>query len=134
MITLNNEDYERANKKFYAKKTIYVPGIGINVSKFQLNQFDRESYRKKLGLVDSDVMILSIGELNENKNHSIVIKALADIKNISIQYYIVGIGNQKDNLARLAKDSGVQSKVKFLDYRIDVNELLHSSDILFILH
>ena len=31
LITINKEDYERASKKFRAKKTVYVPGIGVDV-------------------------------------------------------------------------------------------------------
>jgi glycosyltransferase EpsD len=36
LITINQEDYERA-KKFPAKRVEYVPGVGIDIGRFQIN-------------------------------------------------------------------------------------------------
>ena len=34
LITINKEDYHRAKNKFRAKNTVYIPGIGIDLEKF----------------------------------------------------------------------------------------------------
>lgn len=35
LITINKEDYERAKRRLHARKTAYIPGVGINVKKIQ---------------------------------------------------------------------------------------------------
>ena len=34
LVTINHEDYQRAKTKFHAKKTVYIPGVGVDFSKF----------------------------------------------------------------------------------------------------
>lgn len=129
LITINKEDYQRAKKKFHMKCIEYVPGVGINIQKFKLKDFDREAYRKTLGLSNEDRMLLSVGELNENKNHQIVIKALGESKRNDIHYFIAGEGNQKDILMELAKQNNVEHNVHLLGHRKDIGELLHCADV-----
>ncbi len=71
-------------------------------------------------------LLLSVGELNENKNHETVIRALAEINDPSIHYAIAGKGRKKDYLEQLAKDKGV--KLHLLGYRNDVAELDKAAD------
>lgn len=80
LITINKEDYKRAKEKFHPKRTEYVPGVGIDVEKIQAVQVDRESKRRELGIGKDDFLLLSVGELNKNKNHEVVIRALAELK------------------------------------------------------
>lgn len=97
LITINNEDYKRASEKFHAKKTVYIPGVGIDTEKFAPRKSGRDKIRKELGLQDSQVMLLSVGELNENKNHISVIRA---IRGLDLVYVIVGKGDKKEELER----------------------------------
>ncbi len=138
LITINKEDYERAKKEFHAKKTVYVPGVGIDVKKFAgvSESIDREAKRKKLGVKGSDILLLSVGELNDNKNHGVVIKALGELEkagklvNNHIVYMIAGAGNTKDELEALAKKESVD--LRLLGFRKDVSELLTAADIFII--
>ena len=72
---------------------------------------------------------MSVGELNKNKNHRVVIKALAKIKDIPINYIICGQGNMSKSLFRLAQKNGLTNRVHLLGFRQDVDELYHCSDI-----
>lgn len=135
LITINKEDYNRASNKFYAKKTVYVPGVGVDVKKFArvADSIDREQKRQELGVKKNDILLLSIGELNENKHHSVVIKALSllqkndKVNDNHIVYFIAGSGDKKDELEKLATDEGVD--LRLLGYRNDVSELLAASDL-----
>jgi len=138
LITINHEDYNRANKKFYAKKVDYVPGVGIDTVKFSANIFtdvQRGSFRKSLGVPEDSVLLLSVGELNENKNHEIVLKALGKIKQINpvlsskVYYTVAGVGIRKDFLQNLCTKFGIESNVKLLGFRSDVLKLYKSADI-----
>lgn len=75
------------------------------------------------------MMLLSVGELSERKNHEVVIKALAEIKQQNIKYFIAGRGDLKDHLSDLIINSGLQDEVKLLGFRSDVNMLTKAADL-----
>ena len=125
LITINKEDYKRASEKFKAKKTVYVPGIGVDTEKFKPDENGREKIRTELGLNDDQIMLLSVGELNENKNHSSVINAIKGISNLT--YVIVGKGDLKDNLEKIAKDNNVD--LRLMGFRNDVADFYDAADV-----
>ena len=69
LITINHEDFERA-KSFKANKVEYLPGVGVNLSKFNVKLDSKEAYLATLGIHNSQFTILSVGELNKNKKSS----------------------------------------------------------------
>jgi len=113
----------------HAKKVCYVPGVGIDLSKIQNTQYDRNEIRKSMGVPEDCILLLSVGELNVNKNHQVVVKALAMLNNKNVHYAIAGLGNQKDKLINLAKELGVENQLHLLGYRNDVPAIAKSSDI-----
>lgn len=127
LITINQEDYKFARNKMNAKEIKYVPGVGIDIDKFFIPNFDKKSKRKELGVPDDGVVIISIGELNKNKNHEIIVKALSKIKDNNIHYIIAGKGEKKEYLEDLAVSLGVN--LHLIGYRMDIIELLNASDI-----
>ena len=129
LITINKEDYALAQKKMPAKKVCYVPGVGIDLSKIQNTQCDRNEVRKSMGVPEDCILLLSIGELNVNKNHQVVVKALAKLNNKNVHYAIAGIGDQKENLLSLAKELGVENQFHLLGYRTDALKLYKATDI-----
>lgn len=128
LITINQEDYRRATRKLHAKKTAYVPGVGIDLEKFQPNVAGAEKKREELGLEKTDVMMLSVGELNRNKNQAVVIRAMAEINDKNFHYFIAGQGVLRDELQQLAEQLHLSERVHFLGQRTDVPELLNAAD------
>lgn len=129
LITINHEDYQRAKKKFYAKKTVYVPGVGIDMEQFHSGLVDKEEKRRKLGLENTDIMLLSVGELSKRKNHEAVIQAVHQLGNPDVRYFICGKGKLEGRLKNLIKHLGMEKQVKLLGYRTDVSELCQVSDL-----
>lgn len=127
LITINKEDYYRAKHKFHAQKTVYIPGIGIDSNRFQNLGISRNQKRQELGLSKEDIFILSVGELNKNKNHEVVVRALAGLKGQNIVYMIAGEGNQKEHLKTLAEENGVS--LRLLGFREDICSLLEAADV-----
>jgi glycosyltransferase involved in cell wall biosynthesis len=131
IITINKEDYEAA-KKFKLKKegkVYYVPGVGIDTSQYIINKQLRTDKRKELGVEKDDIVLISVGELNSNKNHQVIISALGKIQNKKIHYFLCGVGDKEEELKQQAKKCGIEENVHFLGYRTDVKQLLNSSDI-----
>ncbi len=127
LITINKEDFDIAKRKFHAKKVYYIPGVGVNTSKFINVDIDSSQKRRSIGLTDENIIILSVGELSKRKNHEVVIKALGKINNPNIYYIIVGIGENKGYLERIAKENNVN--LCLLGYRTDIDELCNIADV-----
>lgn len=129
LITINKEDFELAQRKFKAKKVCYVPGVGINVAKFRDATVDAAKMREEIGIPDDAKILLSVGELNANKNHIAVIKALADMENKNIHYVVAGEGSVKEMLSQTAAECGVGDRVHLLGKRSDVELLYKLADL-----
>lgn len=129
LITINEEDYKLARKKFKAKKVIKVPGIGIEVKKYSQCSVEKKEYRKKIGLASDEIMVLSVGELSDRKNHETVIKALSLIQNKKVKYFIAGQGEKKEHLLELIKRLNLSDRVFLLGYRDDIHILCNVADV-----
>lgn len=129
LITINKEDYELAKKKMKAKKIEYVPGVGVDTQKFSNIVIDKVEKRKELALSQNNIVLLSVGELNKNKNHEVIIRALAKLNSPNIHYIIAGRGNLESYLNELSKELNVEKQVHLLGYRKDISQLYNISDI-----
>lgn len=126
LITINQEDYALAQKKMKAKRVEYVPGVGIALEKFSEIQVDKRVKRHELGVPEDTVLVLSVGELNENKNHETVIRA---IKDLNVCYVIAGKGELQEHLQLLIDECDMRDRVKLLGFRRDIAELCKTADI-----
>lgn len=129
LITINKEDYNLAMKKMKANKIYYIPGIGIDTDKYSNLNIDKVKKRKELGITKNEIMILSVGELNKNKNHEVIMKAIAKIDRKNIHYFIAGKGELKDYLSNLSIKLGIENRVHLLGFRKDIAELCEVADI-----
>ena len=130
LITINKEDYEAA-KKFKLKengKIEYVPGVGIDIDKINYISGNREGLINELHIPRDSILLLSVGELNENKNHRVVIEALPGLPD-NVQYLICGVGTLKDKYIELSKTLKVEKRLHLLGYRDNVIEIMKSIDI-----
>jgi len=117
LVTINEEDFQRA-QKMHAKQVIHIPGVGIDLKRF--------SPKKKE--VHNNFYIISMGELNKNKNHSTVIKALALLRDNSIQYEIYGNGPDWDGLQKMIKDYQLEKQVFLRGFEIEIEKKLVDAD------
>lgn len=72
------------------------------------------------------MLLLSVGELNRNKNHETVIRAMAGL---DVYYIVAGSGALQAHLQELVNTLGLCDRVKLLGYRSDVKELYETADI-----
>ena len=130
IITINNEDFERA-KTFKLKnngQVYYVPGVGMDLSQYNVPDTVREIKRNELNLKDTDFALISMGDLIDRKNYKIAIEVVAKLNNPHVHYFICGKGPEEVNLKKLAENLGVEKQVHFLGFRNDIKELLKASD------
>lgn len=129
LITITKEDYKRASSKFHAKKTVYLPGVGIDLSKFSAGIINRDAKRQEMGWKLDEKVIISVGELSVRKNHEVMIRALGRINDKSVRYVICGTGALEDQLKSLISELGLQERVQLLGYRTDISELCQAADV-----
>lgn len=129
LITINSEDYTRAITQLPCPCIEHVNGIGIDTQMIKTTSFDRTALCDSLGISEDSKIIISAGELNANKNHRIVIQALAKLKSSNVHYLIAGIGADKEKLAQQAESYGCSERVHFLGYRNDIVSLLKCSNM-----
>lgn len=132
LITINSADFKLAKSKLKLRrngKVCYVHGVGIDLSKYIDLDDIRKKMRTKMNLNDSDVALISVGELNANKNNRIIIEAIEKLENEKIHYFLCGEGALEKELKELAEKKGVLDQVHFLGYRTDVKELLQAADV-----
>lgn len=129
LITINKEDYERAKHKLKLKKIEYIPGVGIDLDSFNMVTIDRALKHNELGLPINAFVVLSVGELNKNKNHEVIIRAIEKISNPNIHYIICGQGKLEKYLKNLCNDLGIERQVHLLGFRKDILEIFKISDI-----
>lgn len=133
LITINEEDYKAAQKFKLRKngKMFFVPGVGVDVVSLEqrIASIDRSEKRKELGLSADAAVIITVGELNANKNHIQVLEALSKLNKTNFHYLIVGNGEDEQKLQKAVNELLLRDKVSFLGFRRDVPELLTASDV-----
>jgi glycosyltransferase involved in cell wall biosynthesis len=69
-----------------------------------------------------------VGELNRNKNHQVIIRAISTLAEFKPYYLICGNGPEKESLEMLCEKEKVGKQVLFLGFRSDVAEILKCAD------
>lgn len=115
IVTINKEDYNRA-KTFHAPNVRYIPGVGVDIHKISKIVVNKQAYKESIGVPRNCVLLLSVGEMIERKNHEVVIRALSKLQNPNIYYAICGKGPLREHLEKIAKELDVSDRVKFLGF------------------
>lgn len=133
LITINEEDYNLAKKKFKAKQIELVHGVGVDESKFNFEMTKEEKHRlrQELGLEDNDFVMIYVAELNRNKNQIMAIKVIEKLvkKKANIKLLLVGIDSYHNTYQEIVKKLNLKENVIFTGYRKDVPRLMKISDL-----
>ena len=130
LITINQEDFALAHTHFHAGQVQYVPGVGVDIERYSRLPDRRAEKRRELGLSEHAIVLLGVGELNENKNHRIILEALAQIQESDVHFVLAGKGPLADELLSQAKAFGLKDQFHSLGFRRDVSELYKLADIM----
>lgn len=133
LIVINDEDLKRI-RHFPVKSKYKIPGIGIDTQRSvsmnpQERKKIRDEKRAELLLQDDDFVILNVGEINDNKNQQLIIRAMARLQNKKIHLFLAGIGPNADAIRRLSEQLDLSKQVHFLGYRNDIQALHYAADV-----
>ena len=133
LITINEEDYALAKKKFSKRtKIAHIHGIGVDENRYHPAAPDEQlAMRKAEGLSPEDFVILCTGELNDNKNQKTLISAAALLKEKipNLKVLLAGNGPKEQELREQIKTLGVENIVTLLGYRTDLERVTPAVDV-----
>ncbi len=91
---------------------------GVDYHRYQLSSEKRYFDRKKLGLSDESILLITVARLEARKNHAAVMKIMAELrqKGYPLYYLVIGDGEERKKLEELTKDLNIDPYVKFLGW------------------
>ena len=119
-----------AGKAIFGHKNYYVINNGIDLEHYKFNPDVRKLYRKKYNISDKCIIYINVGRLTELKNQKFLLEVFRNIhkKNENTKLFIIGDGEDKEDLNLRINNYGLTSCVIILDNVLDVSDFLTMSD------
>jgi glycosyltransferase involved in cell wall biosynthesis len=92
---------------------------------------DRARARATLGIDDAEFVVGSVARLTQQKAHHVLLEAMALLagREPRCRLVLLGDGDRRDELERIAQGLGIADQVLFAGVRRDVQELLPAFDV-----
>lgn len=130
---LNEADYiiSISDKTEAMIKTIYPEFSNKTVKIFNGYNFD-EILEKSNETFVNPIDIIAIGRLDENKNFSLLINSIKEVKNTipNVNVKILGEGNERELLTKLIKENSLQDNIELLGYTTNPYPYIKAASIL----
>ncbi|MHC8508518.1 MAG: glycosyltransferase [Rhodospirillales bacterium] len=107
-------------KGWPAERAHYVPN-------FVSADAPKPAPREKMFTPKGAPLVVALGRLHTNKAFDVLVRALAKLPNVYL--WLAGEGPERAALERLAEETGVKPRVRFLGWREDADALLAAADI-----
>ncbi|WP_018751651.1 glycosyltransferase family 4 protein [Paenibacillus sanguinis] len=136
LITINQEDEQRARSFPVRGHVAYISGVGVEMERYASPQADEICrYRAELDLAPEDFVILCTAELNGNKNQGQLLAAVRELRRRGIPAVLLlaGTGRCEASYRKLAAEYGLTREVRLLGFRRDIPRLLHAADVVALL-
>jgi glycosyltransferase involved in cell wall biosynthesis len=110
---------------------IEVIHYGVDLEKFHPNG-KAINKRSALGFKDGEIAIAIVARLEEVKGHRYYIEAFsrAANKHPNLSTIFVGDGSCRPALEKMAREAGLNGRIRFMGIRNDISEILNAIDIL----
>ena len=111
---------------------VEVVPLGLDLGRFRLGRSaSAPALRASLGLAPGTPLLGSVGRLVPIKDHPTLFRAVAQLgpDGEAAHLVVVGDGEDRPALARLAQALGVSARVHFLGWRADLETILNELDV-----
>lgn len=120
--------------KHWTRDDIAIIPPCVQVEDFQNERVLGASLRRRLGLGDADVVLLTVARLNASerrKGHEQVMRALVSLRrdDVRLRYLIVGDGDDRSRLELLSDVLGISESTIFAGFQPDVAACYSAADV-----
>ncbi len=131
IVTINEEDYRCASKFHLRKggKVYKIPGVGLNLQRFKREDDNNLKNDLHSDYKASKVKLITVAEINKNKNHQVVIEAIAELGRDDIYYDIYGGGPNEGSLRELIAKLDMEKYIKLKGYTKEPEKVLKEADV-----
>lgn len=131
IITITKEDYKLAKEKFNTSVE-YIHGVGVDPRRYRpVDENYRLELRKKYDINKEDFVCICTGELNKNKNQTMLINVTSKIvtKYPNFKLLLAGNGPREKELRKQINNLNLGNNVKLLGYTTILQEYVQAADI-----
>ena len=131
LITITREDYKLASEKFHCHIE-HMHGVGVDGKRyFKASAEEKMAMRKKMGYPVTQKLILCIGELNQNKNQTMAIKAMHKVVEQFPDALLILAGNgpREEFLKEYIRQEGLEKNIQMIGYVTNLQDYQHKVDV-----
>jgi N-acetylgalactosamine-N,N'-diacetylbacillosaminyl-diphospho-undecaprenol 4-alpha-N-acetylgalactosaminyltransferase len=130
MIKLVKKYYPFANKVIVISKGIAnsLAKLGIPNAQLIYNPIYKSGASNLPASTKKEFTFINIARLEPEKNHALLLRAFANIKDKDCRLIILGNGVLLQHLEKMANTFGIADRVEFLGFHKDVKSYLNKSD------
>ena len=114
-------------------KVTYIPN-GVDATGFDSDHRSpvRTRIRQELGVSQTDIALISVGNLSNEKGHLGLLPIVRDLaqSGTAVHLVLVGDGPLRQDLAAQTEQLGIADRVHILGRRTDVAQLMESADLM----
>lgn len=120
-----------AGDHFFKNKTYRIIPNPVNLNNCAFSEIGRMKIRKSYEINDEDLVLGAVGRLSAEKNVGFLIRLLPRLKekNPNVRLMLVGDGEQRAVLEKMAKEKGVSDYVIFVGAQDDVSKYYSACDV-----
>lgn len=121
-------------KKYFPNIKKKILHLGANDKLFYPSNELRQLFRDKLGVMENELLIITSGKFDENKDITFLLDAFLELEH-SEHYLLLIIGNgtleYMNKLKQIKKDCHIPEKIIFIDFlkNQDLNKYYNAADI-----
>lgn len=133
LVVVNRDDEAEAVRRGIAppERVHLIPGVGIDTARFDPAQVSPEAVAEAsgaIGLPPGAPTIVTIAEINRNKNLSYLLEAFALVGQ-DAHLVVIGDGPERASLERAVERLGISERVHLIRYVDDVRPLLRAATV-----
>jgi glycosyltransferase involved in cell wall biosynthesis len=127
VVPLSEELYQPLKRLPGMKSKLHLILNGVDIA--EVTESDNVSKDVQSGKRDGAFIIGYIGQLIPRKGLDVLLQALSELNDLNWELFLVGEGEQKEELKVIAQELGIHEKVKFVGYREERLEYLRGFDV-----
>lgn len=127
VIAVSSETFESMSPRI--RERAEVVHHGIDVADVAAAAVHRAARRAELGVGDGVVVIGTVANFREQKDHPTLLAAMALLGDLPVHLVVVGQGPLEAEIRRVSSDLGLDDRVTFTGYRSDATAVMSAFDL-----